>query len=74
MGSELATTHPTFTQVPPDLPCSIRRVLAPYQPAARLAAPLPPEPPPMTIKSYEFGVGAMALEVLLKCLCMLVSR
>lgn len=36
-------------------------LLAPYQPAARRAAPLPPLPPPMTMKSKAFGeVGAMA--------------
>lgn len=51
--------YPTLTQVPPDLPFSIRRVLAPYHPAALLAAPEPPDPPPMTIKSYCFATGAM---------------
>ena len=30
------------------------QVFAPYHPLALLAAPLPPDPPPMTIKSYCF--------------------
>jgi hypothetical protein len=42
-------TYPTLTQHPPLIPFSIKSVLAPYHPEARLAAPLPPDPPPMTI-------------------------
>ena len=46
-----APTHPTLTQVPPDRALSMMSVFAPYQPDALLAAPLPPLPPPMTMKS-----------------------
>ena len=57
-------THPTLTQVPPLGPFSTKSVLAPYHPAALLAVPLPPLPPPITIKSYFCtsvlsGIGAI---------------
>ena len=66
-GIKGARSYPTLTQVPPGRPGSTRRVLAPYHPDALLAAPLPPLPPPMTMKSYSFGAGAIAGEVLVKC-------
>ena len=52
--------NPTFTHVPPLLPCSTNSVFAPYQPEALLAAPEPPLPPPITMKSYCcLATGAM---------------
>ena len=53
--------------MPPDLLFSTSKVFAPYQPDALLAAPLPPLPPPITMKSYSFGVGAMILDVAESC-------
>ena len=44
-------TQPRLTQVPPRRSCSIKAHLAPYW-AARLALAMPPEPAPMTIRSY----------------------
>lgn len=70
----MISTHPTFTHVPPDRPCSINRVFAPYQPEALRAAPLPPLPPPMTIKSNRFGVGAIAFGAVEKCVAILCRR
>jgi hypothetical protein len=49
LGKAKKRTYPTLTQHPPLIPFSINSVLAPYHPDARLAAPLPPDPPPMTI-------------------------
>lgn len=44
-------THPTLTQVPPSLQVSsMMATFAPYW-AALLAAPSPPDPPPMTNRS-----------------------
>lgn len=52
--------YPTLTQVPPERPLSTIKVFAPYHPEARRALPLPPLPPPITMKSYVLvSMGAM---------------
>lgn len=66
--------HPTLTQVPPERPFSMSKVLAPYHPDALLAAPEPPLPPPMTMKSYWVVIGAMLWDVLERCLDTPVNR
>jgi len=66
-----ARTHPTLTQHPPLSPFSISKVFLPYHPAALLAVPLPPDPPPITIYSNSSGsadIGAM-VENFLRFVC-----
>ena len=55
----MSCTDPTLTHVPPLRLFSTSSVFAPYQPEALLAAPEPPLPPPMTMKSYCLATGAM---------------
>ena len=45
-------TQPTLTQVPPRRARSMQRTFLPWE-AERLAQAMPPEPPPITIRSYE---------------------
>lgn len=66
----MSFTNPTLTHVPPLRLFSTSNVFASYQPEALLAAPEPPLPPPMTMKSYCLAVGAMVDN----CLEMLAIR
>lgn len=49
-------------------------VFLPYHPLALLAEPEPPLPPPMTMKSYCFGEGAISILEVERCLDTLVRR
>ena len=44
-------TQPTLTHVPPSLSRSMQRTFLPWDVAERLAQAMPPEPPPMQIRS-----------------------
>ena len=55
-SSSLAGMQPTFRQVPPSLPFSMRAMLRPAD-APYSAVAYPPGPPPMTTTSKVSAVG-----------------
>src|SRR2546425_1837545 len=54
----LLGTQPTFTQVPPRMPPSIIKALAPFR-SARIAALKAAAPPPRMMRSYRDGMGSL---------------